>query len=221
MPNLNPSLSQPFDSLLFDLDGTLWDSREVVAQARNRVIEELGLEQPSFEAEDVGKTMGLPAIEVYRRSFPSLGDECYAEVRKILDTEMRNKLFEGHARIYPGVRETLLELARSHKLFVVSNCSAPYLRNFLEWSKLEFTDAICFGDTQLPKSSNIRQIVDRHALAHPVYVGDTQGDLDAATQAGIPYIHADYGFGQVAADCPRLPEFARLPEILRLARPDA
>ena len=58
------------------------------------------------------------------------------------------------------------------------------------------TDKECYGDTGKNKDENIRLVVERNHLKHPVYVGDTQGDCDAAASAGVPFVFASYGFGQ-------------------------
>ena len=55
----------------------------------------------------------------------------------------------------------------------------------------------CYGTKSRPKADNIRDVVNDHGLQAPVYVGDTLGDYHAATQAGVPFIFADYGFGKV------------------------
>ena len=53
------------------------------------------------------------------------------------------------------------------------------------------------GRTGLSKGENINLIIERNNLDSPVYVGDTAGDFTAAKYAGIPFIYAKYGFGQV------------------------
>ena len=60
-----------------------------------------------------------------------------------------------------------------------------------------FTDWECSGRTGLPKGENIRLVVERNHLQAPVYVGDTRLDYEAAQQAGVPFIHAAYGFGTI------------------------
>ena len=58
-----------------------------------------------------------------------------------------------------------------------------------------FVDFECPGRTNLSKAENIKIVIERNNLKHPVYVGDTQMDCDAAKKAGIPFIYARYGFG--------------------------
>ena len=55
----------------------------------------------------------------------------------------------------------------------------------------------CYGTKGNPKAENIKDIVTDYELKWPVYVGDTMGDFDSATKAGVPFIFANYGFGKV------------------------
>lgn len=51
--------------------------------------------------------------------------------------------------------------------------------------------------TGLTKGENIKLIMERNNLSKPVYIGDTEGDLKASRYAGIPFVFAKYGFGNV------------------------
>ncbi|WP_332870072.1 HAD family hydrolase [Salisediminibacterium selenitireducens] len=53
------------------------------------------------------------------------------------------------------------------------------------------------GRTGLSKGENIKLIIERNHLFNPVYVGDTEGDLQASRYAGVPFVYAAYGFGHV------------------------
>ena len=57
-------------------------------------------------------------------------------------------------------------------------------------------DIECYGNTGLPKGDNIRMVVQRNHLERCFYVGDTHMDEEAAGAAGIPFVHAAYGFGR-------------------------
>jgi phosphoglycolate phosphatase len=80
----------------------------------------------------------------------------------------------------------------------VSNCQEGYIEAFLDYHKLGkyFLDFENPGRTGLTKGENIKLVIERNQLQHPVYVGDTKGDQEAATFAGIPFVFARYGFGQ-------------------------
>lgn len=87
------------------------------------------------------------------------------------------------------------------KVFIVSNCQSGYIELFLKKTGLApyVTDTECFGDTGMKKAENIRLVVARNGLQQPVYVGDTKGDEEAAHEAGVPFVHAAYGFGRARA----------------------
>lgn len=192
------------DGILFDLDGTLWDATASIADAWSEVIAEAREALAPYgkgrllTAADTralcGRTMD-DITDLLFGEYPdrkALADRCY---------QHENEYLAKHpGTVYPGVPEALAALAAKVPLFLVSNCQTGYIETFLEASGLSryFTDHLSFGDTGLPKGDNIRLMCQKHGLNRPAYVGDTQGDADAAAAAGIPFVHARYGFGAVA-----------------------
>ena len=77
-----------------------------------------------------------------------------------------------------------------------------------------FLDFECPGRTGLSKGQNIKLVMERNQLKKVVYIGDTLGDYSATQEANVPFIHASYGFGQVAEAKYRLREIAELPQLL-------
>ena len=121
---------------------------------------------------------------------------------------------EHGGRLYPKLRETLVELRRSYALIIVSNCQDGYIQDFLDFADMRglFGDFESAGGTGLSKGENIKLVIERNSIDKAVYVGDTQGDLDSADFAGIPFIRAAYGFGQMNRPVPEIREFCELPE---------
>ena len=78
-----------------------------------------------------------------------------------------------------------------------------------------FVDFECPGRTGLPKAENIKLVVERNNLKHPVYVGDTQGDANAAKGANVPFIYAQYGFGSVEEFQDKIESFEELLKIVK------
>lgn len=180
------------DSIIFDMDGTLWDSAENVAKAWNEAV---GREM--FTERDIKGVMGLTMTTIAERLFPNETEE---KRREFLDRccECENKyLREYGGKLYPNTESTLKELAKRYRLFIVSNCQAGYIEAFWDYYKLGglFEDKLCWGDNRLEKSENIRLIIERNGLRDALYVGDTQGDCDSAYKAGARFAHAAYGFG--------------------------
>jgi len=203
------------DSVLFDLDGTLWDATPGVTRTWNKALFDLGFKKVCT-VDEVRRYMGMTLDKICSSM---LGDEDPEKVRRLFDAisggETEGITLEG-ASLFPEERETLALLARRYRLFIVSNCGRGYIEHFLDLFDLGgyFTDLECFGGTGLPKGENIKIVCRRNALASPVYVGDTEGDRLAAFHAGVPFIHAAYGFGEVASPDHAIFDLRQLPTVL-------
>ena len=187
-------------NIIFDVDGTLWDSTEVVSLAWNKAIAEVGGTKAVVDAailkREFGKTMKVIADDL----FPDANETTKALLMKKCCDYEHEALEENEAELlYPAVVETIKELAQQHRLFIVSNCQSGYIELFMKKAGVEayIEDWECFGDTGKVKGENIRLLMERNKLAEAVYVGDTQGDYEATQLAGIPFIFARYGFGSV------------------------
>jgi phosphoglycolate phosphatase len=203
-----------FDSLIFDLDGTLWDSTAPCARAWNQALTNMQIPQRPLTPEQLASIMGLPLPQIFETIFPntdarlreSIARECHEE-------EIRVILQEGGA-VYPGVDEGLKQLQSRYPLFIVSNCQTAYLEAFLTSSghRGKFRDSECHGNTGKSKADNLSLLCTRNRLSAPVYIGDTAGDEEAARRAGIPYFHVRYGFGAPQGDCVTFDSFTQLVE---------
>jgi len=125
--------------------------------------------------------------------------------------------------MFPGVDAGVRRLSARYRLFIVSNCQSGYIEVFFQTSRLGgcFKDFECWGNTGLSKTQNLRVVIERNRLVHPVFVGDTAGDQTAARECGVPFLHAAYGFG----DCPdadnRFASFSDLTDWLIARAPGA
>ena len=183
------------DSVLFDLDGTLWDSAEVVARAWTQVLDAHGRH---VTAEDMHGVMGLQLPEIGKRLFPDMEPEAIRRiVEECCELECRMIRREG-GRLFPGLTEMLRKLSAQMPLMIVSNCQEGYIESFLAYHELEkyFRDYEYARVKGHSKGDNIRSVVQRNGLKAPCYVGDTIMDEQAAGQAGVPFIFASYGFGR-------------------------
>ncbi|RCH54143.1 HAD family hydrolase [Mucilaginibacter hurinus] len=194
------SLINKFDSIIFDLDGTLWDSTGNVAIAWQAAKEEVQYIRQDITAEDVKGITGLTYTIIFERLFPYLNDSQRAEFKALASKKELATLEELGGDLFPGIEETLQYLSNKYKLFLVSNCQNGYAETFFKHSKLQhyFLGYQCYGTKGQPKYLNIIDVVNDFNLTAPVYIGDTQADYEAATKAGVPFIYAAYGFGKVA-----------------------
>ena len=187
-----------YESLIFDIDGTLWDSRALVAEGYNAQLRREGLDHLCVDAERLKTLFGKVMTEIADALFESLPrEERYPLLERCMESENAH-LHESPCDIgFPGVRETLEKLAENHRLFIVSNSQCGYPELCID--KLGLGELIeghmCFGDTGTSKGKTIRALMERHNIHNCAYVGDTQGDYEATIEADVPFIWAAYGFG--------------------------
>lgn len=210
-----------FDGILFDLDGTLWDSTPAMAGIWNMIFaRHPELKRGSIEIPEVRGCMGLLLDDIARKLFPDEPDEVRLPLNEEFVALAPAYLAEHRGVPYPGAAEVLERLSKSARLFVVSNCQEGYIEGFYETTGLGsfFTGCECAGRTGLPKSENIKLMAERHGLKSPVYIGDTMLDYTSARDAGVPFLHAAYGFGE-APEVPAVQAFTDIPAALEAMSP--
>ena len=186
-----------FESLIFDIDGTLWDSRALVAEGYNLQLRDEGMERYFVDAARLKPLFGKVMTAIADELFPDLEEEKrYSLMERCMARENRY-LAENPCQIgYEGIGETLENLYKTHRLFIVSNSQQGYPELCIQKLGLEkwISGHLCFGDTGTSKGKTIRTLMERWGISSCAYIGDTQGDFEATVEAGIPFIWADYGF---------------------------
>lgn len=205
-----------FDGILFDLDGTLWDSTPVMVEIWADILpRHPELSRPPVLLDEIRGNMGLLLEDIAVRMFPGISEDAAKGVLKEFNEENERRLAVRGGSLFPGTVETLEALAARSRLFVVSNCQDGYIESFYSGNGLGrfFAGSECAGRTGLPKSENIKLVVERYGLKSPVYIGDTMLDYTSAVDAGVPFLHAAYGFGTVPG-VPAVGTFADIPAAL-------
>ena len=202
-----------YESLIFDIDGTLWDSRALVAEGYNIQLKKEGLDHLCVTAEDLKPLFGKVMTEIADVILATVPEaERYDLMERCMATENRY-LEENPCHIgYPGVKETVAKLAETYRLFIVSNSQCGYPELCME--KLGLTPYIqghlCFGDTGTSKGRTIRTLMEKHNITSCAYVGDTQGDYEATVEADVPFIWCAYGFGTPEGFAAKVDSFEQL-----------
>ena len=188
-----------FDGLILDVDGTIWNTTGIVAEAWNKTIDDNFPKVAHVTAEilkgQFGKTMDVIADNLF-------GVLTSAEKKVLMEQcciYEQKALLENTVDItYDGVLNTLNKLSAKLPIFIVSNCQSGYIELVMEKNRITslIKDFECFGNNGKSKGENIKLIVERNGLKNPVYVGDTQGDYEACKEADVPFIWAAYGFGK-------------------------
>jgi phosphoglycolate phosphatase len=188
------------DSIIFDLDGTLWDASETSATGWNVVLVKNNLSEFEVTADDIRKVSGLPFDECLANIFGYVEQVDCISLEPIIDEEEKRSLELNGGTLFEGVVEGIRALSKDFPLFLVSNCQSWYLRSFWNQFKVEqyFQGQDCYGDSGESKAEMIKGISNKHFLKHPIYIGDTEGDQKASHEAGVVFGYASYGFGEAS-----------------------
>lgn len=218
-------------AVVFDLDGTLVDSRiaviDAVAAGILEVAEARGIEDIAIDPDRLRSALGKPAPEYFQSILPAKLRDAWREVKDAATAHEVAAFAAGDGRLYDGVLVALQALrARGILLAVVSNAQAPYFHAALEYGGIgpllhhhECHEELPEG-TQPPykrallaRALEALQVEAREA----VMVGDRFEDLQAGRDLGCRTIAIPFGFGEAhefaGADAV-LEAFSALPDLV-------
>ena len=121
------------DSLIFDMDGTLWDAVDTYAESWNIIFREMGIDIV-VKREELAKMVGMEGRKVIGLIMPDFDEEKRKEIYTIVNERRREILPQMGGVLYDGVREGLQQLAEKYKVFILSNCAKGIIRVFIDWA---------------------------------------------------------------------------------------
>ena len=166
------------DGIIFDVDGTIWDSTPVVTQAWNKALTDTGFGYVQVTADRLKGLFGLPMIEIMRDILPGVSDKELKRFEKVCNEYEEDYISRVSGHAYINIEETIKELSRICPVIIVSNCQSGYIEIMM-------------------KHLDLNDYVTDKILKRSVYVGDTIMDANACIEANEPFIFASYGFGHV------------------------
>ncbi len=200
---------QEVELLIFDLDGTLVDTRQDIANSVNHVLSQFGL--PPKSMQDVIKNVGDGVHKLLARSLASeLMDE----------TEKAVSLFKAHygnhlldfSRCYPGVEEVLSHF-ENKKLAIISNKPEALTLEVAQGLKLASRFSHILGGDSLPTLKPSPEPLNHVMLAtgtapgKTIMIGDSPSDILAGRKAGTLTCAVTYGFRTNKQLAPTEPDY--------------
>lgn len=205
------------DAIILDIDGTLWNTTGVVAQAWNKAIEKLNLPARKVNAQNLKNEFGKPMDKIADSLWPNLSKAQKTKLMNECCEQEQIALIVNEKKIeFPNVVSTIKKLSERFNIYIVSNCQSGYIELTMKKIGIEnfIRDHECYGDTKKNKAENLRLLCERNHLKKPVYVGDTEGDREACKEAGIKFIWASYGFGSARTYDVKIENFKELLDLL-------
>jgi len=183
-------------SIIFDMDGTLWDAVGPYAMAFNDFFKENAINK-KFTKQDLDRYMGLEEDCFLEMVFPAISPEERKENYKTIIDLQYKRIDSDGGHLYEGVKEGLARLAQKYPLFIVSNCPEKTIQHFMKWAGVSdyVTDFMAHGMNYKPKHENIKYLMDKHQLESTIYIGDTDSDRKQCDLLNIPFGFVSYGFG--------------------------
>ena len=176
--------------ILWDLDGTLLDTLEDLADAVNFALQQFGYPERSIE--EIRCFVGNGARRLIERSVPAGGDAdaVFDTFRAYYDTHCRIK-----TRPYDGIMEALQKLGEKYPMAVVSNkpdsAVKPLCAEYFPglYARGESTDC-----PRKPAPDMVFKAMEAIGVESCIYVGDSEVDVLTAKNAGVPCLSVLWGF---------------------------
>ena len=211
--DVTPIAANIFDTVLFDLDGTLTDPKQGITSCVQYALASIGIDEP--ELDNLEDFIGPPLKEHFMERY-NLDDEASAACVKKY-RERYNPIGVYENKMYDGIDKVLETLkSRGMKLAIASSKPTILVNTVLEhFGLMKYFDVIAGSEldgTRTRKSDVIRYafgLLDEKGFAHerPIMVGDRKHDIIGAREAGIPCMAVAYGYGSMEELTSEHPDF--------------
>lgn len=190
--------------IVFDLDGTLVDSRLDLAESTNEMLSTYGA--PALPVDDVARMVGEGARKLVERALATAGlapDAAEALGRFFAIYDRRLLI---HTRPYEGIREIVEVASREARLAVLTNKPEAPTRRLLDAFELSpFFASVIGGDSRFarkPDPAGLLALMEEAGVGpeDTLLVGDSMIDIQTARRARVPMCVALYGFGKARGD---------------------
>lgn len=184
------------DSLIFDMDGTLWDAVDTYARVWTQVLQENGIDIV-LAKQDIQGYMGMEMKQIFKEIYPEGTPELFEKINRNIVKKEQELIDRMGGYVYPDVLDGLDRLSTKYKLFMLSNCQEGGIRGFMKYTETKylFTDYMEYGMNFQSKHANLKLLIDRHNLKNPMYVGDTDSDSKECQLVHVPFVFVSWGFG--------------------------
>jgi HAD superfamily hydrolase (TIGR01549 family) len=190
--------------IIFDFDGTLADTIDILLSITNRLAAEFGFK--SATKEELAQLSNLNSWQILQYSGISIFK--FPLLIRRLKAELQSEV--PHIQLFPGIKEVLLELKkRGFQLGIITSNSRENVLGALEKNGLQDTFTFIYSGSTFGKHKVINKWlrIENIHTEKVVYVGDEIRDIDAAKKTGIKVIAVGWGFNSQEALAAQNPDF--------------
>lgn len=190
-------------AIIFDMDGTLFQTDKILARALDDAFNHLRLQGKWDGLTPIAKyreIMGLPLPQVWATLLPNHSTEERAQIDAYFLARLIEHIGEGNGDLYPKVKEILRYLKdQGYSIFIASNGLVEYLKAIVSYYDLDRWVTETFSIQQiesLNKSDLVGSIIDQYRITNGAVVGDRLSDIQAAKDHGLVAIGCNFDFAQ-------------------------
>ncbi|MEG4249160.1 MULTISPECIES: HAD-IA family hydrolase [unclassified Microcoleus] len=190
--------------IIFDFDGTLADTIDILLSITNRLSAELGFK--SATKEEIAQLSNLNSWQLLQYSGISIFK--FPLLIRMLKSELRSEI--PNIQLFPGIKEVLLELKEmGFQLGIITSNSRENVLASLERNGLQDTFTFIYSGSTFGKHKVINRWLKTEHInpKQVVYVGDEIRDIEAAKKTGINVIAVGWGFNSQEALAAHNPDF--------------
>jgi HAD superfamily hydrolase (TIGR01549 family) len=199
MNQWNAAFTKP-QAVLFDLDGTLFQTESLLEKVHRRVFETLreeGLyEKPLPSIEILLGSLGMLLSDIWKQVMPDGSPEAHERANALLLRYEMEELRNGVGHLYPGVAETMRELrSKGIRLFIASNGLEEYVKGVPALRGIGdlFEGMYSAGEfATTSKVDLVRRLLDTFEVTEAWMVGDRSSDVEAGKRNGLFVVGCDY-----------------------------
>ncbi|SFM20088.1 haloacid dehalogenase superfamily, subfamily IA, variant 1 with third motif having Dx(3-4)D or Dx(3-4)E [Paenibacillus sp. 1_12] len=222
-------MSQTFqkpEAMIFDLDGTLFQTETLLLPAYHATFEQMrteGIYSGATPPESaILGSLGMLLEHIWQRVMPDVEVQVHRRADELLLDYQMKGLENGEGSLYEDVADTLAALhAQGIRLFIASNGLEGYVKGVMEFKGLTpiFEGLYSAGEFQTKsKVDLVKQLLETYGVKSAWMVGDRSSDVEAGKENGLTVIGCDYaGFrnkGELAGADARIAKFSDILELI-------
>ncbi|WP_252183495.1 HAD hydrolase-like protein [Rossellomorea vietnamensis] len=187
-------------TLIFDMDGTLFKTDTVLLSALDktfdclRSVDEWEGGTPIEKYLDI---MGVPLPEVWRNLLPMHEEALHEKVNRMFHVHLFQEIRNGSGELYPGILELLEEQSKEYRIFIASNGLNSYLLEIVNCFTLDSLLSGVYSIERCPsgrKEDLVKIILEENEISSAIMVGDRSSDIKAGKENGLYTVGCAWGF---------------------------